>query len=187
MMLATCSYAGVITFTQTGVGSGTVGTNTFTNAAFTITDTGDTANRVSFSGGYIIDATSASIVISGVGTLNFLIGTETFVSNTNQEVGFSRSSGSDLYDGPDNAAFGTWDLLTSIGPISGSAYLMQWTLSPVNTSGGVLVFSDGSSPTVFTATIQTAPEPSSLMLLGIGMAGIGMLTRQRRRRFGSAA
>jgi hypothetical protein len=179
MLLAASSFAGVITFTHTGLGSGTIGTTTFTDAAFTITDIGDTANRTSFSGGYYINDTSASIAIAGIGTLGFVTLTHTFVNNTNQIVGFSWATGLDLFDGPESASFATWDMLSSIGPISGTGSLMQWTASPVVTSGGVLVFSDGSSRSVFTAT--TAPEPSTFLPIGIiGMAA--MLVRAGRRR-----
>jgi hypothetical protein len=172
MSLAACSYADIITFTQTGVGSGTIGATTFTNAAFTITDIGNTANRTAVPLGFFIDDTSASILINGVGTFGFLTGTRTFVNNSvgNGTVGFSRAgtAGDDLFDGPSNAVFGTWDMLSSIGPISGTGFLQQWdpaAFGAVNTTGGVLIFQSGSSSTVFNGTTGTVPEPSTLPVL----------------------
>jgi hypothetical protein len=54
-------------------GSGTLGTQTFTNAAITVTTVGNTANRrVSTIESYLIND-SASIVISGVGTFQFTV------------------------------------------------------------------------------------------------------------------
>ena len=182
-IMAACSYADTITITHTGDGSGQVGTTTFTNAAFTIIDIGNTADRTSLGFGWFIDDTSASIAISGVGSFNFLTPTRTFVNNTAETVGFSRGSGYglDLYDGTADAAFANWDMLSSIGPISGSASLLQWSFSPVNTDGGVLVFNDGTSASVFTATVSgsSVPEPSSLLLIVVGLVGIVGLSLRR--------
>jgi hypothetical protein len=59
-------------------------------------------------------------------------------------------------------------MLTSIGPVSGTGTLIQWTSSPVNTTGGVLVFTSGqSNPATFQATI--IPEPASMTLIAIGL------------------
>lgn len=53
-------------------------------------------------------------------------------------------------NGPTDVAFGTWDMLSSIGPITGMGAFLQWTLSDVNTDGGVLVFDSGPSTITFT-------------------------------------
>jgi len=185
MLFAICSYADTITMTHTGLGSGSIGTTTFTDAAFTITDIGDTGNRQSFTGGFFIDDTSASINIAGLGTFNFTTGTRTFVNNGSEEVGFSRATttGFDLFDGPANGAFAAWDMLSSIGPISGTALLQQWTgasFPDVDTNGGVLVFDTMTSDTTFTATVNNAvPEPSSTVPLAIGCLGIVAVARRR--------
>ncbi len=91
-----------ITFTHTGTGSGSLNGVNFTNAAFTINDTGDTATRVSFSGGFSID-TVATIAIAGFGTVTFITPTRTFVGNSTSTVGLARGGGVDLFDGPTNA------------------------------------------------------------------------------------
>src|SRR5215831_10513320 len=53
-------------------GSGTIGTQKFTNAAITVTTVGDTSNRLSSGAGeYYINNTSASISVSGIGTFQF--------------------------------------------------------------------------------------------------------------------
>lgn len=177
------AHADDITFTHTGVGSGTIGATSFTGAAFTITDIANTSSVTSFSEGFFVNDTSASISISGVGTFDFLTPTETFVNNLSELVGFGHGSlGADLYDGPANAAFDTWNMLSSIGAISGTASLFQWTFSPVNTSGGVLAFpGTQSSETAFTATIATAsavPEPSTFVLM---LTMIALVLGMRKR------
>jgi hypothetical protein len=179
ILTAPSSYANTITITQTGFGSGAIGSMSFTDAAFTITEIGDTSDVTSFSEGELFADTFASISISGVGTLDFTSPTSTFVNNDLDEVGFGFPS-RDLSEGPTNPAFATWNMLSSIGPISGKEELLQWKLSPVDTSGGVLVFNRGLSDTVFTATVSTAPEPRTLPLLGIGLAGMMIFVTRRK-------
>jgi PEP-CTERM motif len=76
-------------------------------------------------------------------------------------------------------AFFTYDLKTSIGPISGA------TLSnrgfPLQTFMGTLVINSTGGDATFTARVgegaEAVPEPSSWMLLAIGFAGLGLLHR----------
>ena len=145
-----------------------------------ITATGDTDNRDSFVGGFSIDHLTASIAIEGLGTFDFITGTRTFVNNSLSLVGFSRAPGSDLFDGPDDAAFAAWDMLSSIGPIAGTGDLLQLLSSPINTSGGVLVFNDGVTGAQFTAIVGiTVPVPGSIVLVMLGL--VGMRAARRRR------
>lgn len=176
LLTTTQAPAATLTILHEGNGSGTLDGNPFTLRDFLITAVVDTADRQSFGGGFWIDHTSASISIDGVGDVDFLTDTRHLVNNGAQIVGFSRAgnSGADLFNGPLSALFGTWDMLSPIGPISGIANLLQWTDGPVNTTGGVLVFSNGGSNTIFTVI----PEPASLALLVVG--GKGLMVRRRR-------
>ena len=164
-MIAMNSFAQFITMTHTGVGSGTFGSAAFANAAFTITGVGDTANRYSFFGGYSIENISATISIAGVGDFLLTSGTRTFVNNDLGIVGFSRagSSSSDLFNGPTTPALNSWDMLSSIGPLTGPGQLLQWTSFPVTTSGGTLIFENANLSATFQATL--VPEPASGMLV----------------------
>jgi hypothetical protein len=178
-----------IQFTMTGTGVGTIGGTPFPKSAFTIVSLGDTDSRISAGGDFAINHVSSSISIDGVGTLQILSPTRTFVAFANnlQTVGYARADGEefDLYDGPKNTAFATWDMLSSIGPIGGTASLFQWSgigFGPVNTNAGVLIFPDQGSPVTFTATI--VPEPSTFALAALGAAA---LLAARRRFLGIAA
>jgi len=167
--------AGILTFTHEGNGSGTLADSPFAASDFVVTAFGDTDDRQSFGDGWWIDHISASISIDGLGDFDFLTGTRTFVNNDTSTVGFSRAgSSADLFNGPTDAVFGTWDMLGPIGPISGSGRLMQWAYTPlINTTGGILIFdSDSGVSTTFTAI----PEPATICLLGLG----GLLLRRRK-------
>ena len=116
---------------------------------------------------------TTSIAISGVGTFTFITATRFLVNNVSNGVAFEfdqAPSGADLIIGPTSSAFATWDMLSSIGPISGSGRLLQCSLpfTPVFTNAGQLIFNDGSSPATFQAIVTAVPEPSSLTLVMTG-------------------
>ena len=179
--LSTHALAVPITLTHAGSGGGTLAGSAFANTGFTITATADTDNWASCGGSTCnyLDHVSASIEINGLGTFDFVTLTRTFVNNN--IVGFSRggSLGSDLYNGPNDVAIGGWDRMSDIGPIAGTANLLQWLGEDVITSGGVLVF-DGDSvlDASFSAAIgdpttpPTIPEPGSLALVLTAVAGL---------------
>lgn len=180
---ATNVKADLITYTYQGVGSGSIGGTPFTDTTFTITAQGDTSARVTIAPDFSIQNTAASITIGALGTFNFITATRFFVNNTsigpNPSVGFSITTGPDIFDFGPQPVFATWDMTTSIGPISG---INGYTLTPsnygtLNTSGGVLAFLSGTGiPTSFEATV--VPEPAPLLLLGSGLIGLAGLRRK---------
>ncbi len=187
-------FANQLTITYSSTDSGTIGGTPFTNAAFTITEHLDTANRQAFnqggSTGFTIADQSASISIAGVGTFSVLTPTGSFVNNTFGSAGFSTEgtgiNGHDLVV-LGNSAFATWDMTTSLGPLTDQnfdAVIQQWSLTPFQTSGGTLVLE--SQEQVFTANAPTVtfqavatPEPNFTMLTGVCL--IGLVWRFRRR------
>lgn len=175
------AFGDTITFTDSSTGTGMIGATSFTDAAFTITGIGNTTNVSHFSAGLFINLLSASISISGVGNFQFTTPTRFFVSGT--LVGFSRAgaSGLDLLNGPKNPIFTTWNMQTSIGPVSGYGGILQWSLSPVVTSGGILVFKDAAVNITFKAAV--VPELGSIILCGTGFTGIfGIWFTSHRKR-----
>lgn len=176
--------AAPITYIHTGSGSGTLNGVAFGASAplnFTITAVGDT-NNVSSCGGYCLynDNISASIYIETLGSFDFTTATRFFM---NSIVGFSRagSNGADLFNGP---TLVSWDMTSSIGPVSGTASLLQWGNSNIDTTGGVLFFNDQSNiASTFSATVAAVPEPSSyaLLLAGIGLVGFAASRKKHAR------
>jgi len=149
-------------------------------ATFVITATGDTDDREMFEHGFRINHESASISIDGVGAFGFITSTETIVNNRSERVGFQRTSDhTGLFSGPGHRDFGTWDMLRSIGPVSGDdGAVLQWDLEPVQTTGGILFIDEEFELNVtFTATV--IPNAPAVALLGPAAL---LLTKYARRR-----
>jgi len=159
--------------------SGTLDGEPFT-ATFVITATGDTDEREGGGGVFRISHTSASIEIDGVGTFDFVTPTRTGVNNDGDFVAFSRDSGLGLIFGPIHPGFGTWDMLSSIGPLSSDdGIVLQWDDEPVETSGGILVI-DYQEEVSLTFTATVIPVTPTVAL--IGPAALFLTKYARRRR-----
>jgi hypothetical protein len=197
-VLASSPFAALIAVTQTGTGemiTGSLDGLPFSTTGFTILSTGDTNNREFHAGtpslptkAFAIVHDGSSIAIDGVGTVQVFSPTRTFVNNDVAIVGYSRwypifSGGVDLYNGPQNSVFSTWDMLTSVGPIPGPMRLFQWTYSypsgfSIETDHGVLMFDTQGIQGTFQAVV---PEPSTFPLLWSGVIGLGFYRWRRRR------
>lgn len=176
-----------VIFSHSGTGSGSIGGVTFSSAEFRITAHADTSNvqNDAFNTGLYINHDFSSIHIAGVGEFNFVSGTRTFVNNISGDVGFSRAtipgkivSGVDLFNGPlGSDDFYSWDMLSSINKSANNGELFYWesnifvpALSPVITSGGVLVFNDETDIAVtFSAVVVPTPSSAILLVILVGM------------------
>jgi len=172
---ASQAKAGPITYTEEATLSGTIGATSFTGAPVTLEFVGDTSN-VSCSAGFcLITVGTATVSIGGVGTTTFTDSMEAFDNQGYPAAGIALAGGAgSVLDTVDNA-FITYDLMTAIGPITNTDFSRP-DLS-YNTALGVLNFStpSGSVNSTFTAT---TPEPATLSLLGLGLAGL--LLRKRK-------
>ena len=179
------AHATTATYTESATASGTLDGTSFTDALVTITLTGDTSTVTStalvgppWPSGLIEDAGTATVTVSGVGTDTFTDSMYVFDTASAEAVGIT--DGTLKYDALDtyDPAFATYGLTTSIGPITDSDAINPG--HPFNTEGGTLVLdSVPSFESTFTATVAT-PEPGSLLLLGMGFAGLLGIRKNQR-------
>ena len=174
------------TFIHTGSGSGTLNDVSFGALAplsFTITANGFTED-VEIGLFLSTPHDNASITIAGLGTFDFLVPTMTFVNSISNAVGFSHIN-ADLFVGPNSAAYDTWQMNTSLGPVAGStARLHQWDAINILTSGGTLFFNPRTNiPATFQAIVGLeTPLPAALPLFATGLSALGLLTWRRKRK-----
>jgi hypothetical protein len=177
--------AAPVTYTFSGLGTGLLGSNSFTNASFVTTITTDTS-QVAFqsqlsSWGAI--GIPASISIAGLGSATFT-GT-TVLYDFTHEVGFAvgdsgfLTAPGNIMAVDDNSLVG-YQLLTNLTVSGPNPYVSS--ISGVGTTGGGLTFSH-MSPVTFQTVVGT-PEPGSIFLL-LGAIGALLLKQKqliRKRR-----
>jgi hypothetical protein len=167
------ALAAPITYTFSGTASGTLDGVPFTDAAFTATASGDTANIVQASPGtYCNDLGTVTITIGGVGTVT-TTGPNLVFSNTGNEVwgfenGTCAASVTDWLDVNDPAS-AAYHLDVAIGPSTGTSD----GGSTVATSGGDLDLA--SVPLTFTAVGGAAPLPAAVATPALDARMLGVL------------
>lgn len=151
------------------MGSGNLDGDPFGSISFTITAYGDTDNAiVDFFADFFIYHDAASITTDELGTYDFEVPTQTYVgesSPSQSQVGFGwydtippYKVGENLFTGPTDSGFVGWEMQTSIGPLTGSGALYQWSFRDVVTSGGILYF-DTNYDTTVTFSARVVPIP----------------------------
>lgn len=180
--LSAAAGAAPIHYEHSGYGWGTLagvafGTQ-YAPVVFTITATSDTSLVTACAayndpGCLAAKNISASIAIDTVGTFDFISDTRYF-SNVGV-VGFGRY-GADIDNNTDLFSaqpLPGWDMMVSVGPVTGNAWLLQWDtpfLPRVVTTGGVLTFESAWTPALFSATVVPEPATGVLALTGLAAA-----------------
>jgi hypothetical protein len=170
-----------IDYMITAIGSGTFGRSTFTNAQVTLEAIGDTAAAPS-SGSFQSYTLPVTLTVTGVGS-GSVSDAFVFVNQSLPVAGFSVGTASIL--DTLSASFGSYNLNSAIGPITGQR-LFRPDVTFATTFGNFNLQSVGNS--TFTATVSTVPGPiAGAGLPGLMFAGGGLLGWWRRKRKADAA
>lgn len=181
--------AATITYTFQGTASGTAGLTAFTNEPFTVTLTTDT-NDINTPSCCGVDLSTpggiaGTVYIDTIGTAALADTQAVFVNPTEETIGIWHYNEPDWLDIVTSAAL-TYNLQTSIGPITpstafgnvqmGGHYLQSYLGNLAFTSVSGVTFSAAiATPSI---TGDAAPEPSTLILLSIGLAALALRARK---------
>jgi len=157
-----------ITYTMTGVASGRLGTSTFTSAAYTISATANTSQTISSGSIFSVLDLTATIFVNGIGTAIVTVPFYTYDNQTTSEAGFYYGTSS-LRPGVVNAAFSTYTLASSIGPLGGTSLAVGGIA--INTTAGFFDTQPLSIAT-FQASTAVPDQASTLGLLSFGILAL---------------
>jgi hypothetical protein len=161
--------AGVITYTESAVGSGTLGSQSFSSELVTVSLTADTSGITDVGPYYTTLPATTTVTIAGIGTAAFTDSVYLLNDPFDGTVQFFDFTGTGYTAilGTTAAALVGYDLGSAIGPFTGSAFNGGSSL-PTTLGTFYLELGDSESGT-FTATGQSVPEPASIAMLGMAI------------------
>ena len=189
---AQAASADTITYTFQGNATGSVGSTSFTNSAFTITLTANTSSISEFTAWsstiFDVPATTATLSVDGLNTsITSAIGV--FDNQTSEVFGLSRITGPgigglgvDLLD-MTNPMFATYNLgtpLSTVGPFNMN------NMGSFSCSSGCVISVLGNVTMTSASDVSTGdppvntPEPASILLLGAGLLAVAGIRRRTR-------
>ena len=159
LLTSTATAKILVTFFFSGVASGSIGGNNFSDAVFVISITGDPDNVQpvpGFANSIRILSDSATISIAGVtSTINTQL---SVFRNTGGFVGLALPPTTDLILGPSDDPLATYDLISNIDLITSDASFGNWNSVNIDTANGQLIFEDDDVSTTFSAGLIACPS-----------------------------
>jgi len=186
---ASAADAGTAIYTITGHADGSLNGVDFTNAGFTFTVSGDTANLSDDGSVQKLDPLALSTVtIEGfAGTQTLLIPTSIGRLSNGTETVLDGTIGGNLRNLLLWTTLVPVDFSHSFGPVSSD--LVEVISNTFDTSGGALTFNganyfDGTHPITISGVVRgdgAVPEPATWAMMLLGFGGLGGLARAKRR------
>lgn len=173
---ALAAHADTITYTESAIGSGSLGKMDFTNALITITATGDTSSVVNVGSIFII-ILPTELTVEGIGSTMFTDIIQFVSNNTAEDAGVGDNTNGDGVMFTRNSVFGSYDLQTGIAATSGPAGYDS--SASFNTGDGLFVITSLTTSTFEANETPAVPEPSTIALLGTGILGLAGAARRK--------
>jgi hypothetical protein len=169
--------ASLITYQDQVIATGILDGSSFTNALVTVSITADTNNVLPGGSQLWFNKGTTTVTVAGLGTDTFIETGQAFTDlhgdSNSPRCGISLPEGS-LMDTGDSDC-GTYDLKTPI-TVTGLFYGLPDVFA---TDLGTFQITSVEGNSTFTATL--VPEPSSISLLGLGIALFAGFNRPRKR------
>jgi hypothetical protein len=178
--LSTHASASMVVYTETADITGSLGGVALTDKTLTLTMTGDTSNVVDEGGIFVLIA-PLDFTLSGGGSGAFTDEVQAVANQSPRPLaGFGDNTNDEGILFTLNAALATYDLSTSVGPLSGEAIINAGTSFATN--AGALVIDSVSGDATFAASVGSAiPEASTWGMLLLGFASLGFLGVRSRK------
>ncbi len=170
--------AAPVTYKISGFGSGHIGSQSFSDAAFVFTGLGDTDSLVSIGGGASVNPLlSMEVTVSGHGAAHGLNAIEFYVNNTVSGVGFLDDLVGDIF-GVLGAGLADFDGVSAFGP---SAVDLDYLAAFMTTAGLFELDSARSLSFVAELAPTPVPAPASSWLAVDAMLALSWIGSRRHR------
>lgn len=180
--LSAPASATVVNYQISGTGTGTLNGSSFTNAAYSILLTGDTASIASCGTFCQAEALSSAVVtINGFGPVTLSPTTRLGIARDGNAFFFG-TLGPDLLDfHVTDAQESAFNFLAGYGPVTSIDVFALDQFLNIGTSGGSLTLSQSSNISFSSFIGGGVPEPSSWAMMLLGFGAIGVSLRRRRK------